>query len=122
MIDHTKHILSLPRLKTSFFPHLIKTSALMSLLNHEGKPHWVGLRGGAPPPPPPPPPPASMGTSSGSVSTFFVASSSITRTSRFSCGFCQGFRFPSKYNTFVGNCFLKILGSARNVQLSAGRK
>ena len=81
-------------------------------------------------------PPASLGTSPGSTSTFFVASSTITRTSRFSCGFtcgywckfrrkhifygfCQRFRFPGKCNTFVGNCFLRILGSAGNVQLSA---
>jgi len=29
-----------------------------------------------------------------------------------SCGFCQGLRFPG--NTFVGNCFLRILGTAGN--------
>jgi len=81
------------------------------------------------------PPPASLGTSPSSASTFFVASPTITRTSRFSCGiwykfrrkhvscgFCQGFSFSGKCNTFVGNCFLRILGSAGNVQLSVGRK
>jgi len=61
------------------------------------------------------PPPASLGTSPDSASTLFVASSTITRTSRFSCGFCQGFRFPDKCNTLVGNCFLRILGSAGKV-------
>jgi len=56
---------------------------------------------------------------------------STTRNSRFSCGFkwkfrrkpfssgfCQGFRFPG--NTFVGNWFLRILGSAGKEQKSAG--
>jgi len=59
--------------------------------------------------------PASLGTSLSSTSTFFAAGTTITRNSRFSCGFCQGFRFPGKCNTFVGNCFLRILGYAEKV-------
>jgi len=62
-------------------------------------------------------PPASLGTSPGSAPTFFVASSAITITFSFSCGFtcrfCQGFRF-------TGEVYLRILGSAGNVKLSAG--
>lgn len=36
----------------------------------------------------------------------------IFRRKRFSYGFCQEFSFPC--NSFVGNCFLRILGSAGN--------
>ncbi|AES89952.1 hypothetical protein MTR_4g082200 [Medicago truncatula] len=78
------------------------------------------------------PPPASLGASQDLAFTFFVASPIITRIPRFSCGFicgfyckfckkhisckfCQGFRFPGKRNTFAGNCFVRILGSAGKV-------
>jgi len=52
-------------------------------------------------------PPASMGTSPSSASTFFVASPTITRTSRVSCGFWCKFR--RKHD------FAKDLGSQVNV-------
>lgn len=65
--------------------------------------------------------PASLGTSSGSTSIyFFVASPTIIRTSRFSCEFCQKFRFSGKCNVFVGNCFLRTLESAKKVHPQEG--
>jgi len=84
---------------------------------HVGKPKLIVVRGRSQPQ-----------LAWASASTFFVVSSAITITSHFSCGFwckfrrkhvscefCQGFRFPDKCNTFMGNCFLRILGSAGKV-------